>query len=656
MEKIKILIIEDNKFDTELIVRELKKNKFDFEYINVYAFEDVKREILENAPDIIFSDYQLQSFTGIDVLNFRNRHIPFTPFIKITGTLDEEKAVEIIKAGADDYILKQNLSRLGPAVISAMEKMYLNRQKNYAEKKLKESEEKFSKIFHFSPVPTCIINYESGLIMDVNESFVDFCKYNESELIGHYIFDFDFFSLAVYENIIKKALTDEYVFKNYELEVATKDTDKKYLLTNFVKITLDDIKYLVIKFVDITPQKSIERELNYAKERAEEMNKLKTTFLTNLSHEFRTPLNGILGFSDMLSNEIADKEHKSYVDAIRTSGQRLLDTFNDLIDLSVIESGKIVMRKEAVNLVNKTERIFNQFRNSLRKDLDLQLEIKSENLICYIDLEGYEKVVYKLLDNAIKFTHKGFVKLVLDKVIKEGHQYIYISVKDSGIGISPEDLEIVFDRFRQSSEGIRRNYEGTGIGLSIAKKFVELLGGAITVTSRIGEGSEFTVEIPVISRNGSNGGNGNSDVINPIVYFKENGSKENNWEIFKGRDKKILLVEDNDVDCLYINKLLSGYFELTVVKDSLQAQKHYTSRKYDLIMLDIQFTTGINGIEVLRGIKNKTINSDTPLIASTALAMAGDKDRLLSEGFNDYIQKPFDRNGLFNVMKKHLKL
>ncbi|MBS1494612.1 MAG: response regulator [Bacteroidetes bacterium] len=652
MEKIKILIIEDNKFDTELIIRELKKNNLNFEYKNVYKFEDVKREITENPPDIIFSDYQLQSFNGIEVLNFRNEHAPFTPFIKITGTLDEERAVEIIKSGADDYILKQNLSRLGPAVHSAIEKMYLNRQKNYAERKLKESEEKFSKIFHFSPVPTCILNFESGLIMDVNESFCDFSKYREGELIGSYIYDFDFFDSHHHENFVKTALKDKYVVKNYELEVGTKEGEKKFVLTNFVKITLDGIMYVVVKFVDITPHKLAEIELNKAKERAEEMNKLKTTFLTNLSHEFRTPLNGILGFSDMLANELVNEEHKSYIEAIRTSGQRLLDTFNDLIDLSVIESGKIVLRKEAVNLVNTTQKIFNHFKGTVRKEIELQLEIKSENLICTIDLEGYEKIIYKLLGNAIKFTHRGYVKVVLDKVLKDGHQYIFISVKDSGIGISPEDLEIVFHRFRQSSEGIRRNYEGTGIGLSIAQKFVELMGGTISVTSKVGAGSEFIIEIPVNSRNG-NGGTVNN--ISPVVYYKENGAKEITKENFSDKNKKILLVEDNDVDCFYINKLLSDKFQLTIVKDSLKAQKYYSSEKFDLIMLDIHFNSGINGVEVLKGIKNESINHNTPVIASTALAMAGDKEKLLTEGFDDYIQKPFDKHGLIVMLKKYLK-
>lgn len=654
MGKIKILIIEDNKYDLELIVRELKKNNFDFEYVNAYEFEDVKKQLSENPPDIIFSDYNLQSFNGLEVLSYRNEHAPFTPFIKITGTLDEERAVDIIKSGADDYVLKQNLSRLGPAVHTAIEKMDLNRKKNYAEKKLKESEEKFSKIFHYSPVPACIVNFDSGLIMDVNEGFCDFSGCMENEAIGSYIFDFGFFDTKIYDNEIKQKLKDKHYIKNFELDIKNKSGTVNSILANFLKISLDEVNYIIIKFIDITQRKIVEQELNNAKERAEEMNKLKTIFLTNLSHEFRTPLNGILGFSDMLANEITDPEQKSYIEAIQISGRRLLDTFNDLIDLSVIESGKVQLKKEAVNLVNTTRKIFEQFEKSVSKNIGLIIDIKSENLMCRIDISAYEKIIHKLLDNAVKFTHRGHVKLELNKVEKDSIQFINIGISDTGIGMSPEDLEIVFDRFRQSSEGLKRNYEGTGIGLSIARRFVELLGGHITVTSRVGEGSEFSIFLPCLSKSSENmNRNGNGNLI---IYDRDNGNgiNEYNWEIFKSEEKKILVVEDNDVDCFYINKLLSPFFKVKTVKDSVKALKDYSTEKFDLIILDIQFTTGINGIELLKGIREGEVNKKTPVLASTALAMAGDKERLLAEGFDEYIQKPFDKKGLFKILKKYL--
>jgi PAS domain S-box-containing protein len=652
MEKIKILIVEDNKYDLELIVRELKKNDFEFEYTNVFNFEEVEKQISENPPDIIFSDFNLQGFTGIDVLNYRNEHAPFIPFIKITGTLSEETAVEIIKAGADDYVLKQNLSRLGPAVLSALEKMYLNRKKLYAEKKLKESEEKFSKIFHFSPVPACIINFQSGLIIDVNEEFCRFVGFKDSEAIGSYLFDFGFVNIEQYENEIKKILNEKNYLKNYEHVVKVRSGSEKFVLTNFLKIILDEVEYVIIKFVDITQQKIVEKELSDAKQRAEEMNKLKTIFLTNLSHEFRTPLNGILGFSDMLANEITNAEQKTFIEAIQISGRRLLDTFNDLIDLSVIESGKVDLKKEAVNISSITRKVFQQFRRDISKKLDLIIDIESEDLICKIDINAYQKIINKLLSNAVKFTHKGYVKLALRKEERNNMEYINVTISDSGIGISAEDIEIVFDRFRQSSEGIKRNYEGIGIGLSIAKRFVELLGGIITVTSRVGEGSQFIILLPCLSKNiDGNMINGNGNVIK---YKTESSSNESDWEIFKDDERKILVVEDNDVDCFYINKLLSPFFDVRIIKDSTKALLDYSTRKFDLIILDIQFTSGINGIEILKGIRQSDMNRKTPVVASTALAMIGDRERILKEGFDDYIQKPFDKKGLYKVLKKHL--
>lgn len=657
MSKLKILIVEDNKQNLKLILKGLKENNIGFKYKNVHKFDDFKKEISKNPPDIIFSDYQLQSFSSEEVLKYRNEHAPFIPIIKITDIVDEERGVDIIKSSSDDYILRQNLSQLGPVVISAIEKMYLNRKKNYAERKLKESEEKFSKIFHFSPVPAVIINYDSGLIMDVNEEFCSFLKYRESEIIGSYIFDYKFINETIYENKIKPQFYENYFIKNIELEIQNRAEEKKFVLANFLKITLDGVKYIIIKFVDITQQKIIEKALNNAKERAEEMNKLKTIFLTNLSHEFRTPLNGILGFSDMLANEIKNSELKSYVEAIQISGQRLLDTFNDLIDLSVIESGKIQLKAEAVNLVNITKKFFEKFRKNLTKDLDLLIDIRSENLMCKIDVSAYKKIIYKLLDNAVKFTHKGYVKLSLNKVIKNDTQYINICVEDSGIGISPEDLEIIFDRFRQSSEGLKRNYEGTGIGLSIVRRFVELLGGEIQVSSHLGKGSKFTISLPCLGAESQISGLNNNANSNIVLFRREPKQNiEYDWSIFKTQEKNILVVEDNDVDCFYINKLLSPHFKVKMIKDSHKAIEYYNSNKCDLIILDIHFAMGINGIELMKDIKNTELNKNTPVIASTAMAMAGDREDLLQEGFDEYIQKPFDKKGLFKILKKYFKV
>lgn len=649
MEKLKILIIEDSKYDLELILRELNKSRINFESIHLSEFEEVKKQISGHPPDIIFSDFQLYSFTGAEVLNYRNLHAPHTPFIIITGALNEEKAVEIIKAGADDYILKDNLSRLIPSMFSEIEKMNLNKQKILAEKKLKESEEKFSKIFQFSPIPGAIINFESGLIMDVNESFCEFSGFADNEIIGNYIFDFGFVESGRYKKEILDRLEAYNHIKNYEIQVRTKRDEVKYVLTNFLKITLDNVKYIIVNLVDITPMKRVEQELSNAKKHAEEMNKLKTTFLTNLSHEFRTPLNGILGFSDMLVAELNSSEHKSYAEAIQISGRRLLDTFNDLIDLSVIESGKVQLKREAVNLVNVTRKVFARFRENVTKELDLILDIKSENLICTMDIPAYKKIIYKLLDNAVKFTHKGFVKLSLDKIFENGNQSIVVKVADTGIGISQDDLEIVFERFRQSSEGLKRNYEGTGIGLSIAKKFIELLGGKISVESNVGEGTTFTVLFPCLL-------NPSLNIISRdriIKYNVEANHNESAWEKFKKKERTILVVEDNDVDSYYIHKLLAPYFKVKRVKDSMKAHNIYSAEKFDLIFLDIKFTTGIDGVEVLKGIRENEVNTGTPVIASTALAMAGDRENILCEGFNDYLQKPFDKKALYKILSKH---
>jgi len=645
MEKIKILIVEDNENDLELILRELRKNNISFDYIHVNEFAEFVKTMTENAPDLIFSDYNLNSFDGIEVLKYRNEHAPLIPFIKITGSIGEERAVEIIKTGADDYILKENLSRLTPAVLNSIRKMRLHREKDYAERRLKESEEKFSKMFHFSPIPICIVDFQTGLIMDLNESFSNFTEYAQNELVGSYIFDFEFIKKDYFQSEIKPALSESHAVKNIELNIKTKSGKHKCILCNLMNVTLSEVKYTIIKFVDITDRKIMEEELSIAKEKAEEMNRLKSNLLANLSHEFRTPLNGILGFSEMLENEITDEDQKSFVEAIRKSGYRLLQTLNDLMDLSIVDAEKTNITKKSFDIGFVTKMIFENAKNISDKKLAFIFEQKSENLFCNSDEGMYVKILNKLIDNAVKFTSKGFIKVSLEKVEVEGKNYIQLNVIDTGIGISLEDMEVIFERFRQLSEGVRRDYEGVGIGLTIAKRIVERLGGTIKVFSKIGVGSEFSVLLPAFD----------DIVIHIPKELSEVETEKSFLKIMQSREVKVLLVEDNEVDCLYMNKLIGEYCSLTVVSDSHKAEKFYNIIKYDLIILDIQFTTGVNGVELLKEIKLSELNKNTPVIASTAMALSGDKEMLIWEGFDDYIKKPFNKNQLHKAIMRHLK-
>lgn len=259
-----------------------------------------------------------------------------------------------------------------------------------------------------------------------------------------------------------------------------------------------DCAYFVAVERDITERKNNHRELIQAKEKAEEMNRLKSNFLANMSHELRTPMIGILGYAELLFQELKDPDHKEMTDFILESGRRLLETLNLLLDLSRIESGKLEINYNKVNLVELVRDSCKIFEiAAAAKSLSIELFLPEEEIEVVLDERLYREILNNLVNNAIKYTENGGVKIYLDKVTQGCGEALLLTVKDTGIGIRDDQLEIIFEEFRQSSEGFDRSFEGTGLGLTLARKFVEILGGEISVFSEYGVGSIFTVKIPL---------------------------------------------------------------------------------------------------------------------------------------------------------------
>jgi signal transduction histidine kinase len=251
---------------------------------------------------------------------------------------------------------------------------------------------------------------------------------------------------------------------------------------------------------DITVMKKTEEELIKAKERAEESDRLKSAFLANMSHEIRTPLNGILGFTELLkTSELTDKEQDDYLEIIRKGGDRLLKIINDIIDISKIESGQMLVSISKTNISEQLQTVYSFFKpeaDSKRIMLINTNESPAEDTIIDTDAQKIYAIHTNLIKNAIKFTQSGFVEFGFEK--RNAHLEFF--VKDTGIGISSEQKEFIFERFRQGNDTLTRNFEGTGLGLSISKAYVEMLGGKIWVESEYGKGSVFHFTIPVCCR------------------------------------------------------------------------------------------------------------------------------------------------------------
>ncbi len=385
----------------------------------------------------------------------------------------------------------------------------------------------------------------------------------------------------------------------------------------------------------------VNKELILAKENAEEMNRLKSNFLANMSHELRTPLIAILGYSELLAADAQNQESKNMLETIHSGGTRLLETLNLILDLSKIEAGKVSISPEPINiktLINEVLLLSNSLAN--KKGISLTAKFSEENIVCLLDKRFLRSILNNLISNAVKFTDRGgiVVEASLHTSGKQGT--LILSVTDTGIGISDSNKKLIFDAFRQGSEGYSREYEGTGLGLTITKKYVELLNGEISLISEPGKGSTFTVSLPIMEIK--------EDVVSDLTY-KSPDDKE---DIFK---EKVLFVDDDAASRSVLSLFLRKLCEIDVAENGEEAIKLLQKECYSLILLDISLGKGITGIDLLKIIRADDRTAKLPVIAITAHAMVGDRERFLNEGFNEYISKPFSKDQLLNKIRLLLK-
>lgn len=482
----------------------------------------------------------------------------------------------------------------------------------------------------------------NGTILYHNSSVHETLGYRSRSLVGKNFFDY--ILPEKLEGFKKQFQASQKKAYNQKVEFQFLCKDKSYRFLEFNSINLkhkEKLNGLILDCRDITQRKKDAEELV-------RLQKAKEQFLANISHEIRTPINGIAGMASLLSKDQNKEERETYLNAIRHSAENLKVIINDILDLAAIESGKLKFEKIGFNLADLLPSLISTFKYQATEKkitLDYTLDEKA-NRILVGDPVRLNQVLINLISNAVKFTHTGSI-LVNASVQKEQKDkcWIEISVTDTGVGIPAEKLKTIFESFSQADASVTRRYGGTGLGLTIAKQLVELQQGRIAVRSKEHVGSVFTITIPytigTTKRIGKN----------------QKADKNNHKKTIQPTPLRVLLVEDNDINRLYAQSILRGWqCDTDVAENGLVAIERLKVKFYDVVLMDVQMPV-MDGYEATRVIRMMAppVNN-TPIIALTANATKADIDRCLAAGMNHYLSKPFTPEDLFQKLFDELKI
>jgi len=633
------------------------------------------RALVEQAKDLIYNIdnegyFMYVNSIGIEKFGYSEeyivgkRYIEFMPeedvaneFSYYTQVRDEGLASDyhefrVKSKDGNVFWLGQNVNKVlnsdGTFFYTAIarditKRKHAEKELEIAKKELEKSEIKYRSIIENMDLGLMEVDTK-GNILRVYDKFYEMLDYEKGDLIGQSAND----ALLVdgYEKVLNEQDSNRLGGQSgvYEVKIKKKDGTEIWVLISGAPFydEYGKVAGSIGVHYDITERKELEEQLEIARRKAVKAQHAEKVFLANMSHEIRTPLNAIIGMSHLLMDTNLNDDQQDLLEALTSSADILKSLISDILDISKIDEGSLDIQLKPFDLHRNIDQLLTTF-SLQKKDSKVDFRSSIDPKIKYMlvsDPQLLSQVLLNLLSNAQKFTEEGFVELKAE-VVKEENERVSVKfqVKDSGIGISQDDISFIFNEFKQANASIRSKYGGTGLGLSISNQLVKLLGGELKVDSVMDEGSSFYFTLDLKK----------STEIN-IAEVGQIG-----FESFKGLDSKILIVEDNKMNLKYITTLFKRWeLRFDVCYNGAEACEITEKEKYDLIFMDLQMPVmdGFEATQIIRSRPNQ--NQNIPIVALTASTFLSKKRLALKAGMSDFLSKPFTPNQVSEIMSKYL--